>query len=237
MPSYYHPDLDAHTKELILDNDEYHHLSRVKRIACGQEVKINSGKGYIGRARISSMDKRHAVLEIIETSFVPRAKMGFAIAFSLLKNHHDEILVEKCTELGARDFFPITTQNTIKDIGKNSLSRFEKIALAAIKQCDNPWLPTIHAHQVLPDAIPTIISGGYQPVFCSEKETKKSMMDLKIDKDVCFIIGPEGGFSDLELELIEDYPAISISPLICRAETAAIAVSAQFQVIFGLSGK
>lgn len=237
MPSYYHPLLDADSKELILENEEFHHLTRVKRIICGQEIKINSGRGFIGKARISSIDKRKAVLEVLETIYHPKAIAGFAVAFALLKNHHDEMLVEKCTELGAKEFFPLTTQFTVKDLGKNTLSRFEKIALAAIKQCDNPWLPYIREHHALPEAIKTIVSLGYQPVFCSEKENQVSMRDLSGDKDLCFIIGPEGGYDYQELKMIQDYPAIRVSPLICRAETAAIAVSAQYQAVFGLGQK
>ncbi|MCB5270764.1 MAG: 16S rRNA (uracil(1498)-N(3))-methyltransferase [Candidatus Cloacimonetes bacterium] len=229
MPSQYYPKLDQETQSIILEAEEFHHLTRVKRLAMGQEIQINGGNGYLAEARVLRLDKHSASIEILSTEYHELPEPRFAIAFALLKNHHDELAIEKCTELGALDFFPLKTKRSVREEGKNTISRFEKIALAAIKQCDNPWLPKVHPALDLKKAITEIRAAGYTPVLCSEREESQWLQDLESGQDLCFIIGPEGGFCDEEFDLLKDLPNIRLSHLITRAETAAIAISAQFQ--------
>lgn len=229
MPSHYYPRLDQETKSLTLEADEFHHLTRVKRLAKNQEILINGGNGYLANAKVQRLDKHSAFIEILSTEYREIPSPRFAIAFALLKNHHDELVLEKCTELGALDFFPLKTKRSVREEGKNTISRFEKIALAAIKQCHNPWLPIVHPASDLKAALVEIQSAGYTPVLCSEREESQWLQDLDSGQDLCFIIGPEGGFSEEEFVLLKDLPNIRLSHLITRAETAAIAISAQFQ--------
>ncbi len=229
MPSQYYPKLDQETKTITLEAEEFHHLSRVKRLTIDQEILVNGGNGYLAKAKVLSLGKHSATLEILSTEYHEILNPRFAIAFALLKNHHDELAVEKCTELGALDFFPLKTERSVREEGKNTISRFEKIALAAIKQCDNPWLPKVHPARDLKAAITEIQGAGYTPVLCSEREESCWLQDLEFGQDLCFIIGPEGGFSEGEFILLKDLPGIRLSHLITRAETAAVAISAQFQ--------
>lgn len=229
MPSQYYPGLNQETKIIILDAKEFHHLSRVKRLAQDQKIVINGGNGYLATAKVLQLEKHSASLEILSTEYHEMIRPRLAIAFALLKNHHDELAIEKCTELGALDFFPFKTARSVRQEGKNTISRFEKIALAAIKQCDNPWLPKVHPASDLIAAINEIQQAGYTPVLCSEREQSHWLQDLTYGPDICFIIGPEGGFSQQEFDLLKDLPNIRFSHLITRAETAAIAISAQFQ--------
>ena len=231
MPSYYYPELDQHKPLFYLEAEEFHHLSRVKRIASGARIKVNSGKGAIAECEVKELQKQRALLEIVEYFECQHPEIDFAIAFSLLKNHHDEMVVEKCTELGAAEFFPILTEHTVRESGKNTIERFKKIALAAIKQCDNPWLPQIHDAMTLKLAIKDIQSKGYQAIVCSEREQTHWMQDLDVSKAPCFIIGPEGGFSVLEHEFLQSMDSICISGQILRAETAAVCVASQYQIL------
>ncbi|MCK9556831.1 MAG: RsmE family RNA methyltransferase [Candidatus Cloacimonetes bacterium] len=231
MPSYYYPQLRTDSREIILENDEYYHLSRVKRIRSGARIMLNGGNGLSAECRVVKLEKRCAVLEAISIKEHPAPEMPFAIAFSLLKNHHDELVVEKCTELGASAFFPLLTEYTVRDEKRNTIFRFEKIALAAIKQCDNPYLPTIHPILNLEDALPYIRQQGYQPVLCSESEQQNCLYDTKSTKKPCFIIGPEGGFSEADIQVMQEIPSISICKRIVRAETAAICIASQYQLL------
>lgn len=228
MPSYYFPELNISSSEVVLDSDEHHHLSRVRRAKVGQIILLNNGSGLLADAQILDIDKRESHLRIINIKEVALLEPGFSIAFSLLKNQHDELIVEKCTELGAREFFPLICENSVRTPGKNTLARFEKTALAAIKQCDYPYLPKIHEPMKLKDALAKI-SKNYLPVIACENEDNNWLSDVAHEGDICFIIGPEGGFDPKEFNLFEALPKISLSENILRAETAAIAAAAQFQ--------
>jgi 16S rRNA (uracil1498-N3)-methyltransferase len=228
MPSYYCPDLDQNSQILELAQDEFHHLCRVKRKQIGAILLLNSGSGFLAEARIKELYKDRTVLDVLDIKTASSVTPDFAIAFALLKNHHDELAIEKCTELGAREFFPLTTQNSVRGVGKNTVARFRKVALSAIKQCDNPFLPMVHEPLDLKEAISLIASRGYTPLLCSEKEKGTMLKDLDSRDKLCFIVGPEGGFTAEEFELMIGLKSIMLSSLILRAETAAIAASAQF---------
>lgn len=233
MPSYYCPELDDTQKQIILSGDEFHHLTHVLRHKPGDAVFLNSGKGYVASGTINSIDKKQAVINIIEINFTKPNSIFFAIAFSLLRNKNDEWLVEKVTELGVTDLFPITTQFSVRTPSSNTIKRFRSTALSAIKQCDNPYLPTISEILPLEKALITIKQKGYQPVIASEKMPELWIDNLPRDGAYCFIIGPEGGFSLKEFKILKNFGAeeISLSKLILRSETAAITAAAQLALI------
>ncbi len=141
-------------------------------------------------------------------------------------------MIEKCTELGVTAFYPLLTDYSVRAPSKNTVSRFERIALSAIKQCDNPWLPRINEPLPLKEAVKTILAEDWKPVLCSEQRPAQRISDLPKSIKPCFIIGPEGGFSEEEFSFFaqQDIFSISVCRNVTRAETAAIAVSAQFQI-------
>lgn len=227
MPSVYHPQLK---EDFCISGPEYHHLSRVLRVKIDDEILLNDGKGSLAKAIVKDIDKKCLRFELLEPTVYQEPTSPFAIAFSLLKNKHDELIVEKCTELGCLEFYPFISSYSVRKTG--DISRFERIALSAIKQCNNPWLPHVNPVYTLREAIRQSKEQGYTPVFCSENRPESWLSDLKLPANAkpCFFIGPEGGFSEEELLYLEqeELAQISISKLILRAETAAIAIAAQY---------
>ena len=207
-------------------------MVRVTRACEGSIITLNSGKGSLATACVVSIDSKQARLELVSIQEGMHFPIPYAIAFALLKNRHDELLVEKCTELGAGRFFPLLSRFTIRKGSHAGITRFERIALAAIKQCDNPILPTISPIQSLKEGLRMIQEEGYRPILCSEDKPKLWLSDLGISPDdrPCFIIGPEGGWSDEEKQLFTELniDQISIGYLVSRAETAGITIAAQW---------
>lgn len=236
MPSYYCPELDRikHIQgmRIMLEEDEAHHLIKVLRAGTGDKIKLNSGGGTLCEGVITGMDKHSVEVEIASFESAPQARSEYAIGFSLLKNKHDELLLEKCTELGARAFFPFTSAYSVRQASENAILRFERIALAAIKQCDNPYLPIVHPALSLKKTLQSIVAEGFRPIICSERRPDVWLHHLEKDKTQrpCFLIGPEGGWSEEEYRLFSEQalPEIALSKLITRAETAAIAIAAQY---------
>ncbi len=233
MPSVYCPVLRQYRSgDLVrLEGSEFHHLAHVTRRRILEPVLLNSGDGLLCWAEYESSGSDHALLRLTRAELDQAKPLhAYAIAFALLKNRHDELLVEKCTELGATDFFPLFTEHSVRQPGPGTLARFAKIALAAVKQCDNPWLPRIHAPLTLEHALTTLRERGFQPIVCSENKPQRWLHDLRPEQtgQPCFLIGPEGGWSKAEQALLQKEPEITLARLITRAETAAIAVAAQW---------
>lgn len=103
MPSVYHPQLNDNN---CISGQEYHHLSRVLRVKPDDVILLNDGKGSLAKAIVKEIDKKCVRFELLEESTYHEPVSPFAIAFSLLKNKHDELIVEKCTELGCTEFYP-----------------------------------------------------------------------------------------------------------------------------------
>jgi 16S rRNA (uracil1498-N3)-methyltransferase len=90
--------------------------------------------------------------------------------------------VEKCTELGVSALFPLITDLSVRKSSANTLSRFQKIAIAAIKQCDNPWIPEIFPPQDLNRALENIKTQGYNPILCSERNQSNGCLICQLKK-------------------------------------------------------
>lgn len=232
MPSIYLPELERLKPgdETRLEGPEFHHLAHVARRRAEDALALNSGQGSLGTGIVLKTAKDHALLRVTDIRRCEPFPAPYAIAFALLKNRHDELLVEKCTELGASAFFPMLTEYSVRQAGGNTLERFRKTALAAIKQCDNPWLPEVLALSDLSEALGLIEEKGFTPVVCSERHPELWLHHIPRVKLArpCFLIGAEGGWSDAEFKALERFQHISLGNLITRAETAAIAVAAQW---------
>lgn len=229
MPSLYVPQIQelAPGDEFRLEGEEFHHLARVAKRRLQEPILLNSGLGTLAVAKLESLSPRHALLSIQSLEKTPFTSRPFAIGFALLKNRHDELLVEKCSELGVVELFPLVSQRCVRRSADHK--RFERISLAAIKQCDNPWLPKIHPVLELQQALHDIRQAGYQPILCSERKDGRPLREFEPKLKPCFLIGPEGGWSDDEFSLMEPLPRLKLTELITRAETAAITAAAQWQ--------
>ena len=232
MPSIYLPELSSDKKNVIIEGQEFHHLINVRRTGIGDTVKLNSGSGLIAEGKVTEVNKDLAVIEIIKIEKFLFPERPFAIAFALLKNRNDELVIEKCTELGITAFYPLLTDYSVRASSKNIVSRLDRMALSAIKRGDKPWWPGINEPLALKEAVKKILAEDWIPVLCSEQRPAPKISDLPNNIKPCFIIGPEGGFSEEEFSFFEQQDILSISVCrnITRAETAAIAVSAQFQI-------
>jgi 16S rRNA (uracil1498-N3)-methyltransferase len=230
MSSFYCPELNSTSPQVVLSEEEHHHLVHVLRQQTGDNIKLNNGSGILAEGIIQIIGKKQTTIQITQTKQLPRPNSPFAIAFSLLRSKNDEWLVEKVTELGVYDLFPMLTRFSVRNPSTNTISRFQATALAAIKQCDNPFLPLIHSIQSLKQTLIAIDSAGYTPVLASELRPDNKLDNLPAGLKPCFLIGAEGGFSNDEFALLRSQQVIEIalSPLILRAETAAITAAAQF---------
>jgi 16S rRNA (uracil1498-N3)-methyltransferase len=151
-----------------------------------------------------------------------------ALGVALLRNKHDNLVIEKCTELGCKVFYLMETERTIKKASDNMIEKYGKVAIAAIKQCDNAWLPEIKDTCNLLSTIQQMRADGFMPVVALESGAHEHLFTIRDnfkDQSLGMIIGPEGGFSAKERDLIhqEKVPAITLGNHILRAETAAVA--------------
>lgn len=231
MPCFYIPEFQVEHKQVTIEGDEYHHIVHVFRHRENDAIRFTNGRGMLGEGIIYAITKKTVILDITSFKEFQQSTPPISVAFSLLRNKNDEWLVEKLTELGVKTLYPMLTTNSVRQPSHNPTEKFRKTAIAAIKQCENPWLPIIEDVRDLKDVLQLLKVKNIHPLVASEKDRNIFLPDVlpNISEPVCLLIGPEGGFSPAEFALFEEnHVAIySLGNNILRAETAAISAVSQ----------
>jgi len=230
MPCFFAPDMKINDDIVLISGTEHHHICHVFRRNEGDDITLSNGKGLLAEGIISNVKKKELTVSINKITEMQISQPQIAIAFPLLKNKHDNLIIEKLTELGVKDFFPITTERTVRKPSMNAVEKFQKVAIAAMKQCDNAFLPQIHNVQSLFELIEKM--GKFVPVVALEIGKHRTLIELVAtseERSICIIIGPEGGFDKGEIEYLQNnnVATFTLGNHIIRAETAAIASVAQ----------
>jgi len=203
------------------------HLSRVLRARVGQEFDIATGNG-VRRGRITAIAQDRVEFELGDEILAPVAGQ-VTVALSIFKFDRMEWAIEKCTELGAKRIVPVIARRTEAHLAAAAAKRVERwrrIASQAAEQSRRVSPPEISEPLKLKEAV--AISGSLRIVF-SEVETQAMLKDILQTHtnhgDVVIALGPEGGWTNEELELFQEagWISASLGNTILRAETAAIA--------------
>jgi 16S rRNA (uracil1498-N3)-methyltransferase len=232
ITNYYAPPANISGQYLTLPQEEAHHAVRVLRIAPGDEITAVDGEGGWYRAVLEQMGREGAVARIIEKC---RDKgeppYTLVIGLAVLKNpSRFEVFVEKAVELGVSQIIPLLTSRTERQHFK--AGRIRKLMVAAMKQCGRSRLPALSELSSL-EAV--LDQGREQGVsyLCHEASSDALHFDailpeLRANRTFRFLIGPEGGFTEAEVEEAASagWSRLWLGERRLRAETAAIAVAA-----------
>jgi 16S rRNA (uracil1498-N3)-methyltransferase len=232
MPCFYVPDLKKTAENIWITGEEFHHIVHVRRKKVGDHIDLTNGNGLLADTIITEIGKKKLTVEIRDTKEIKASQPKIAVAFSLLKSKHDNLVIEKLAELGVKEFFPLITERSVRKISPNTTEKFRKAAIAAIKQCDNAFLPEINLPLEINDALEQITNSGFSIIVALETGERNSLNDAlaKVaDENICILIGPEGGFSSQEIELFDQRKLIPVTlgNHILRAETASIVAVSQ----------
>lgn len=219
--------LDA-KQELVLDQDQSHYLAKVLRYQIGDKIKIFNEKDGEWIAHITEITKKAVNLELDEQISTPRPCPPLWLAFSPLKHEAMGFLIEKATELGVTHLQPLITGRCNNH--RLNLERLQKNAIEAAQQCERHDIPVVLEPLIFTkflNDLPAVL--WFVALERSQNEPIKQALEKADDTTPWgFIIGPEGGFSSLEIQWIgkTSIKPINLGPLILRAETAALSVLA-----------
>ena len=211
-------------KKLILEKASSHHLIKVLRKKESDQIVLFDGKGNSCLGVISKIHRSEVQLDVIDI-FEKSLRSGVKISLgqSLIKNDPFNFAIQKATELGVTSFYPLITERSELRIKmtRNRNLRWNLIARGACEQCGENWLPVIEDPVKL-DRWAANIESKFKIVLYPNADNKIS--DLKYKDSVSIAIGPEGDFSDYEVDSLTEkgFIPVSIGKRILRAETAAI---------------
>lgn len=227
-----------------LTGPEAFHVTRVLRRKVGDAVELFDGRGGRFDGVIRSVGPDGTVEgDITARQHAPRRDfpVRLNLYLSLLKASHWEWAIEKAAELGVNAIIPTVTPRTVvqlRELTAGKRERWGKILESASKQCRRADLPELREPQHFRDAIIAAAKDGVSLVawekhagastYAGLRETlREARAKNPGGLTVNVFIGPEGGFSDEEIELAECEGAalFSLGPTTLRAETAAVAAA------------
>jgi 16S rRNA (uracil1498-N3)-methyltransferase len=228
MELFYVPEgsVAASARSLMIEGDEFHHLSRVLRKKEGERIKVTDGSGLSVDIAITSIGKRSLEGEILGRSVVEQPATGVTVAISLLKAPaRFDFFLEKATELGVSGVIPMMTRRTVSQPSRERfagrMDRWRNILLSAARQSGRFHLPKLHEPLSFRDAL--ALKGYDLRLIPYEGSGVVPELDFP-GKKVLFLIGGEGGFTPGEVEAAKEagFGEMSFGRTILRAESAGI---------------
>lgn len=198
-----------------------HYLGNVLRQAPGAPVRLFNGRDGEFAASIDSLRKDRLVFAIGDQTRVQASEPDLWLVFSPLKRDATDLVVQKATELGVSALLPVLCART--NAARLNEDRLRAIAVEAAEQCERLTVPTVQAPRRLFDLL-----GNWPPdrILAAAMERIPNLPHAGMAACGALLIGPEGGFTPGELDVMRTTPFIhpvSLGPRILRAETAAIA--------------
>jgi 16S rRNA (uracil1498-N3)-methyltransferase len=223
-------------REIDLDPAQAHYLLHVLRLSEGTPLLVFDGKHGEWAAEISSARKRACRVTLTGKVREQTLPQDLHYAFAPLKHARLDYMVQKAVEMGASVLQPVITARTA--VSRLNLERVRANTIEAAEQCGVLTVPGINAPVKLETLLETY-KNRRVIVFCDEQAPTASPLDAikKLEgKKLLALVGPEGGFSidERELLLSKNFVCpVSLGPRIMRADTAAVAILALLNAVWG----
>jgi 16S rRNA (uracil1498-N3)-methyltransferase len=229
LPDLYYvsPD-DVSSKSLVLRAGEHHHLKDVHRKKRGDLIIAVDGLGNAWTCEIAVINAQSVTAIVRETHpqlGEPRSDVTLAVAVP--KKDKFEWILEKATELGVSRIVPLMTERSVVRPGHHKSVRWRKIVIAAMKQCQRARCPQLLAPVAFHEFVSTLPEQSMRFLAHEKAQPTAHLRAIGRGQSTrCIIcVGPEGGFTEQEIQRAQDgnFAIVSLGPRRLRTETAAIA--------------
>ena len=212
-------------KILIKDKSDCNHIQNVYRLNVGHELRIIDGE-YEYFTEIIQISKKEVSVKILEKKEDSYSlNVNIDVAMGILKNDKMNLAIQKLTEIGVNRIIPLKTERVVVKINEKK-EKWDVVVREALKQCRG-----IKFTEIMPvKKLAEIEYSKYDKIIFAyeNSDESKSLSEIieKEDKNILYIIGPEGGITQEEVDFLKNSKAmeISLGKRILRAETAAIVV-------------
>lgn len=224
MHIFYQP--DARLK--YLNEEESRHCAKVLRFSPGDMIQVTDGRGLLSNCRLNKVDNRKTTYEVVQELKVslPEHRIHMAIC-PTRKAERNEWMVEKMMELGVHKISFIVSEYTHKESIKRvvNIDRLNRIALSAMKQSQQYYLPEISLHGSFYEFVDQVSDNQRYIAYVTDQNVPAHLAEIMAKNEpTCILIGPEGDFSSEEIDLAftKGFLPVSLGPTRLRTETAAV---------------
>jgi 16S rRNA (uracil1498-N3)-methyltransferase len=226
LPYFFEPTIQQTSTHFELSEVTSKHCVQVLRMRAGESLHLTDGMGNLYTASIVEPDKKKTVVKIESVVHTPAPLKKVCIAIGLLKNtSRFEWFLEKATEMGVTKIVPLICERSERSNLKQE--RMQGVLVAALIQSKQTWLPILTE----PLSVAAFIKehpAAQQIIAHCEEGNKIELKDATNSNDTSILIGPEGDFTDSEIEaaLSANYLPVSLGNTRLRTETAGMVAAA-----------
>lgn len=210
----------------ITDKEIIKKITKVMRLQIGDNFLIYDINAEEYEVQIIEISLKKVKCRLISKLDIDRElDTEINLYMALLKKDKFEWVVQKTTEIGVKKIIPIVTEHCVlKELSKNKIQRYKKIITEATMQCGGKINPELTDAIQYDQAVRNLNIKDLNLIAHEAEQENKLIDKIKKNKTINLFIGPEGGFSDFEIDLAKQNSLISVSlgKRILRAETAAI---------------
>jgi 16S rRNA (uracil1498-N3)-methyltransferase len=232
-----------------IQDDDRHHIVKVMRMAVGDEIICVERDGKQAVCKLAEITDESVVAEVVQwKNENPELPISVTIASGLPKGDKLEWIIQKGTELGAREFVPFSaTRSVVKWDEKKAakkIDRWQKIAKEAAEQSHRTIIPEVKAPMSMKQLL--AISKEYDYRLAAFEEESRAgeasafssvLKQMKQGESLLLVFGPEGGLADEEVQQLTNngFTICGLGPRILRTETAPLytlaAISYHFELL------
>lgn len=238
---------NSHRDSVTLASDEARYLREVLRLKVGGEVYVFNGEGKEFRCAIEESRRDIAQLKVLDEVVPtrPESPLQLTLAIALLKGEKFDLVVQKATELGVTRIVPVTTRladirlRDESEAGKR-VARWQRIALEAAKQSGRALIPEVTDPVTFLSLIRTAATEDATVCLMFAERDGQTLLKSKQQlpdnvSSMTALVGSEGGWTNEEIATAREagWLIVTLGGRTLRAETAAIAVVALLQHLFG----
>ncbi len=229
----------AINQRLHLPSEVSHYAVHVLRLRVNDSFILFNGLGGEYQAKIITITKKIVEIQIDEFCNIEKeSSLQLTLVQAISRPEHMDYALQKSVELGVHHIVPVLTERS-PPLDKNRLEKreqhWQKIIISACEQCGRNRLPTLSPIQSLIQWL-AIDSSGENRIVLSPQSQLNLPQAINIPtQQITILVGAEGGLTAQEIQLANKahYTAISLGPRILRTETAAIAILALCQGLWG----
>lgn len=233
--------------EIIIDDENVNHIKNVLRLQIGDQITINDRQGHDYKCIISAIEHCRIIASIESvTNSLAEPNVEAILFQSLIKGEKMEWVIQKAVEIGVTKIIPICTIRCVvkldnpKKMG-TKVDRWNKIAESAAKQSGRGIVPEVTAPMYFNESIAYAKEQALCTIIPYEKEYEigvRKVLQNTTSKSFGIFIGPEGGFTEEEINkaIDEGVHSVSLGNRILRSETASLVTLANIMYEMGEMG-
>lgn len=223
--------------EILLRSRSAHYISHVLRVGRGESVVLFNGDGFDYAAEVIRPGKKEILIQV-RSRLPGRAESPLRITLvqAVSRGERMDLSLQKCTELGVAAFQPLISERVevrikAEKLGKR-MAHWSKVVISACEQSGRAVVPPVYEPLALGDWLER---DGTTQRLILEPGSDTPLARVRLKGETELVVGPEGGFSHIELGLmrLNGIQSVSLGPRILRTETAGPAAVAVLQALAG----